>query len=141
SLFLVNGILDVFYTKSVVLGIAFTVLSLAILLLFVLTQNAIAALWREVRAKETEVLGEFSQDIAAWQDVVGIGRERYILERFTKKFEILKRKRVKASFKGNIPATIFYSMLNVGEGIVLVVGVYLMSQGSMTLGGLYLILS
>src|SRR5699024_11443260 len=87
SLFLVNGILDVFYTKSVVLGIAFTVLSLAILLLFVLTQNAIAALWREVRAKETEVLGEFSQDIAAWQDVVGIGRERYILERFTKKLD------------------------------------------------------
>ncbi|MFR3138966.1 MAG: ABC transporter ATP-binding protein [Lacrimispora saccharolytica] len=141
SLLMVIGILVVFYTKSVVLGIAFTVLSLAILLLFVLTQNAIAALWREVRAKETEVLGEFSQDIAAWQDVVGIGRERYILERFTKKFEILKRKRVKASFKGNIPATIFYSMLNVGEGIVLVVGVYLMSQGSMTLGGLYLILS
>lgn len=141
SLLMVAGILVVFYTKSAVLGSAFTGLSAGILLLFVLTRNAISALWREVREKETEVLGEFSQDIAAWQDVVGVGREQYILERFAEKFEILKRKQVKASFSGNIPATIFYSMLNVGEGIVLVTGVCLMSRGSMTLGGLYLILS
>lgn len=141
SLLMVIGILAVFYIRSIELGIAFTVLSVGVLLLFVLTQKAIAALWREAREKETEVLGEFSQDIAAWQDVVGVGRERYILNRCAEKFGIFEEKQVKASFRGNIPATIFYSTLNVGEGLVLAVGIYLMSQGSMTIGGLYLILS
>ena len=141
SLLMVIGILVVFYMESRVLGIMFTMLTLGVLLLFVLTQNPIAALWREVREKETEVLGEFSQDIAAWQDVVGVNREHYIISRFIGKFESLEKKQVKASFRGNIPATIFYSMLNVGEGLVLAVGIYLMSQEKMTIGGLYLILS
>ena len=141
SLLMVTGILVVFYIRAIELGIAFTVLSIGVLLLFVLTQNAIASLWREAREMETEALGEFSQDIAAWQDVVGVGRESYILNRFTGRFSIFERKQVKASFRGNIPATIFYSMLNIGEGMVLAVGIYLMSQGDMTIGGLYLLLS
>ena len=46
----------------------------------------------------------------------------------------------KAAFWGNIPSTIFFSILNVGEGIVLAAGVILLRKGEMTLGDIYLIL-
>lgn len=48
---------------------------------------------------------------------------------------------MRASFLGNIPATIFYSLLNVGEGIALAIGIYLLKRKELTMGDVYLLLS
>lgn len=141
SILMVAGILVVFYAKFYVLGIAFTGLALAIILMFIKTQNGIAKLWKDQREAETEALGEFSQDAAAYLDIRGTQKEKYIIDKFTKNFQHVEKRAVKASFWGNIPSTVFFSLLNLGEGLVLAVGIYLMDQGQMTIGDLYLILS
>lgn len=141
SLLMVAGILVVFCMKSRLLGVIFFIISCVILLLFIRTQGSIASLWRAARGEETQVLGEFLQDIRAHDDVAGMHREDYIMDRFERRFEAYERLQVRASFFGNIPSTIFYSLLNVGEGIVLAVGFFMFRRGVFTIGSMYLILS
>lgn len=71
SILMVGGILVVFWKKSSLLGIVFFVISGMIVILFIKTQNSIADLWSHAREAETQVLGEFVQDIQAHDDVIG----------------------------------------------------------------------
>lgn len=141
SALMVIGILLVFYIKFAMLGLIFTVLSLVIMVMFVKSQNWIADLWKNDRERETDVLDDFSQAVAAKTDILGTGKQEYIKEKLTHKFKIFEKAHTKASFLGNIPSTIFFSLLNVGEGIALAVGIYLLEKGNMTIGEIYLILS
>lgn len=140
SMLMIVGILAVFYRKAFFLGMIFTILTAFILWMFFQTQGKIAVLWKKVREKETDVLDEFSQDIAAAKDISGTGKNTYAKERVFGCFQKLEREYKIAAFRGNIPSTLFFSILNIGEGIVLVTGIMLLRGGRMTLGELYLIL-
>lgn len=141
SALMVIGILFVFYIKYAVLGLIFTVLSLVIIVMFMKSQNWISDLWKNDRGQETDVLDDFSQAVAAQIDIWGVGKQEYIKEKLSDKFLLFEKTHVKASFLGNIPSTIFFSLLNVGEGIALAFGIYLLRKGNMTIGEIYLILS
>ena len=112
-----------------------------ILFLFLRSQTVIAGMWRAARGAQTRVLGEFSQDVAACMDIRGGRKEEYARERLEKEFRALAQSYEKASFWGNLPSTVFYSLLNVAEGAVLLLGVYFLLKGEITLGTVYLILS
>lgn len=140
SMLMILEILIVFYRKFFFLGFIFTVLTAVILWMFFRTQEWIANLWKRVREKETNVLDEFSQDIAAVKDILGTGKIVYAKTRVQDCFRKLEQEYKRAAFWGNIPSTIFFSMLNIGEGIVLVTGIILLREGEMTLGDVYLIL-
>ena len=141
SLLTVAGVLIVFYLRFPAFGLFFTILSVGILLLFLKTQKPIARLWKEERDIENELLGDFSQDIAAYEDIAGLKKQNFVLDIMKEKFGMLEKRYEKAAFWGNIPATAFYSLLNMAEGFVFFLGIYLIGKGQLTLGGLYLILS
>ncbi len=105
-----------------------------ILFLFLRSQTVIAGMWREARGAQTRVLGEFSQDVAACMDIRGGRKEEYARERLEKEFRALAQSYEKASFWGNLPSTVFYSLLNVAEGAVLLLGVSFLQKGEITLG-------
>ena len=141
SLLMVTGVLVVFFTKYALLGSIFTVLSLAILVMFAGSQNAIASLWKKDRERETDVLDGFTQAVAARKDILGIGKTEYVRTELEHKYTLLEKAHARASFLGNIPATVFFSLLNAGEGIALAAGIFLLGKGRMTIGEIYLILS
>ena len=105
-----------------------------ILFLFLRSQTVIAGMWREARGAQTRVLGEFSQDVVACMDIRGGRKEEYARERLEKEFRALAQSYEKASFWGNLPSTVFYSLLNVAEGAVLLLGVSFLQKGEITLG-------
>ena len=139
SSFMIVGILVVFLTKSLILGGIFCVIAVLIFVIFIGTQKSLSALWNDARVSETKLFGEFSEDVYAAADVKGIGKEDYIHERFHKDFAEFEQKQVKASFWGNLPATVFFSLLNVAEGIALLIGVQLLNRGRLSIGELYLV--
>ena len=141
SSFMIVGILVVFLTKSLILGGIFCVIAVLIFVIFIGTQKSLSALWNDARVSETKLFGEFSEDVYAAADVKGIGKEDYIHERFHKDFAEFEQKQVKASFWGNLPATVFFSLLNVAEGIALLIGVQLLNRGRLSIGELYLLTS
>ena len=141
SSFLVFGILIVFTRKSVYLGLIFCFLSILIFSIFIGTQKKISLLWKSARDSGTEVFGEFTQIIRSAVDLIGLKKENYASNRFKEKFDQFEQKQVRASFIGNIPATIFFSLLNVGEGIALLIGIYLLRKNELTIGDVYLLLS
>ena len=141
SSFMIVGILVVFLTESLILGGIFCVIAVLIFVIFIGTQKSLSALWNDARVSETKLFGEFSEDVYAAADVKGIGKEDYIHERFHKDFAEFEQKQVKASFWGNLPATVFFSLLNVAEGIALLIGVQLLNRGRLSIGELYLLTS
>ena len=141
SLLTVAGVLIAFWLSFPAFGLFFTVLSAGILLLFLKTQEPVARLWKRERDTENELLGDFSQSLAAYEDIAGLRKQDFVLDEMEKKFGTLEKQYEKAAFLGNLPSTAFYSLLNVAEAFVFFLGIYLIGTGRMTLGGLYLILS
>lgn len=141
SSFMIFGILVVFMTKSLLLGGIFCGIAVLIFVIFIGTQKSLSSLWNDARGSETKLFGEFSEDVYAAADVKGIGKEHYINDRFQKDFAEFERKQVKASFWGNLPATVFFSLLNVAEGVALLIGVQLLNRGRLSIGELYLLTS
>ena len=141
SLLTVAGVLIAFWLSFPAFGLFFTVLSAGILLLFLKTQEPVARLWKRERDTENELLGDFSQSLAAYEDIAGLRKQDFVLDEMEKKFGTLEKQYEKAAFLGNLPSTAFYSLLNAAEAFVFFLGIYLIGTGRMTLGGLYLILS
>ena len=140
SLLTVAGVLIAFWLSFPAFGLFFTVLSAGILILFLKTQEPVARLWKRERDTENELLGDFSQSLAAYEDIAGLRKQDFVLREVGKKFGTLERQYEKAAFLGNLPSTVFYSLLNAAEAFVFFLGIYLIGTGRMTLGGLYLIL-
>ena len=134
SLLMVAGVVAVFFRQFPSLGFFLLVLAAGILFLFLRSQTVIAGMWREARGAQTRVLGEFSQDLVACMDIRGGRKEEYARERLEKEFRALAQNYEKASFWGNLPSTVFYSLLNVAEGAVLLLGVSFLQKGEITLG-------
>ena len=141
SLLTVAGVLIAFWLSFPAFGLFFTVLSAGIMLLFLKTQEPVARLWKRERDTENELLGDFSQSLAAYEDIAGLRKQDFVLDEMEKKFGTLEKQYEKAAFLGNLPSTAFYSLLNAAEAFVFFLGIYLIGTGRMTLGGLYLILS
>ena len=141
SSLMVFGILIVFSIKNALLGVIFSVIALIIFALFICTQKSIASLWNKARKSETDLFGDFSEILYASTDIKGLCKEEYAVSRFKKTFADFEHKQVKASFWGNLPATIFFSLLNVGEGIALIIGVNLLRNNLLTIGEVYLLVS
>ena len=141
SLLTVAGVLIAFWLSFPAFGLFFTVLSAGILILFLKTQEPVARLWKRERDTENELLGDFSQSLAAYEDIAGLRKQDFVLDEMEKKFGTLEKQYEKAAFLGNLPSTAFYSLLNAAEAFVFFLGIYLIGTGRMTLGGLYLILS
>ena len=141
SLLTVAGVLIAFWLSFPAFGLFFTVLSAGILILFLKTQEPVARLWKRERDMENELLGDFSQSLAAYEDIAGLRKQDFVLKEVGKKFGTLEKQYEKAAFLGNLPSTAFYSLLNAAEAFVFFLGIYLIGTGRMTLGGLYLILS
>lgn len=141
NLFLIIGIITIFFFKFMWLGIIFSVISIFIILMFLLSQNKISNLWANSREIESISIGEFSESSQAKEDIIGNNKKSFIIDRLNKVFKKNEKANVKASIYGNIPATIFYSMINIGEGVTLAVGIWLFYQNKISLGEVYSIIS
>lgn len=141
NLFLIIGIITIFFFKFMWLGIIFSVISIFIILMFLLSQNKISNLWANSREIESISIGEFSESSQAKEDIIGNNKKSFIIDKLNKVFKNNEKANVKASIYGNIPATIFYSMINIGEGVTLAVGIWLFYQNKISLGEVYSIIS
>lgn len=141
NLFLIIGIITIFFFKFMWLGIIFSVISIFIILMFLLSQNKISKLWANSREIESISIGEFSESSQAKEDIIGNNKKSFIIDKLNKVFKNNEKANVKASIYGNIPATIFYSMINIGEGVTLAVGIWLFYQNKISLGEVYSIIS
>lgn len=141
NLFLIIGIITIFFFKFMWLGIIFSIISIFIILMFLLSQNKISKLWANSREIESISIGEFSESSQAKEDIIGNNKKSFIIDKLNKVFKNNEKANVKASIYGNIPATIFYSMINIGEGVTLAVGIWLFYQNKISLGEVYSIIS
>lgn len=138
---IVVGIIIFFFTKSIWLGLCFLFISSLIMIIFIFSQKSIANLWRKTRISEAKAVGRFREIIGGRKDIIYSSKEGWSEEQLKSFFLENEKENIKASFWGNLPSTLFYSLLNIGEGITLAIGVFLYYKRIMAAGELYVLVS
>lgn len=138
---IVIGVIIFFFTKSIWLGLCFLLISGLIMAIFIFSQKSITNLWKTARMTEANTVGRFAEMIHGRKDIFYTNREKWSKEQLKSAFLENEKKNVKASFWGNLPSTLFYSLLNIGEGVTLAIGVFLYYKKVMEAGELYVLVS
>lgn len=141
SFILLIGIIVVFYRENNILGALYLIISFLVIVIFKAFQKYISNLWLKAREKESKIIGYINENISGIKDIIGLGKELYSTKSLSILLEENKRLNDKASFLGNIPSTIFFSMLNIGEVIGLAIGIYLYYSTNGNIGSIYVITS
>ncbi|AJH03356.1 ABC transporter ATP-binding protein [Bacillus thuringiensis] len=148
SMFLVNIIgnsifvlliITMFYIKSGLIGICYSIIAIFAYFVFLSLQEKIVKLWTAYREDEAQLYGYIQESISAREDILGIGEKNYfksLLKKYLHKTKVDFRKAVVIS---NIPTSGFFALLNVGDLIAIGIGVYLFYKNEMTMGTIYLI--
>ena len=138
---IVIGIILFFFTQSVWLGACFLLISIFIMCVFIFSQKSITNLWKKTRMTEADAVGRFREIIGGRKDIIYSNKEGWSERELKKFFKENEKENVKASFWGNLPSTLFYSLLNIGEGATLAIGVFLYYKKMMEAGELYVLVS
>lgn len=141
NLLLIAGILIMFFTIHPLLGCTFTVLTLLILLLFILTNHKVTELIRNAREAQTETYSFLEEHLTGVEDIRGIGAQEYVGNQLNSVLQQYKKREVKSAFIGNLPVTGFFSLLNVGDAIAIAIGVFLYYTSDMSIGMIYTLIS
>ncbi len=138
---LIIGVIIFLFFVSHWLGICFLIISIIIICVFVFSQKKITKLWIKSRTVDGETLGTFEEFLKGRKDIIGGNHYHWSENKLKDSFYENQKALVKARFIGNLPATFFYSMINIGEGITLAAGVFLYLNQQLTLGECFAIVS
>lgn len=141
NIIILFGIIAIFMFQNLGLGILYFFLSIAILSIFSIFQKVVTVKWNNARNKEVKVYGYINEHIGGREDIKGVGSEIYTEKELNNMQNISRDAISNAAFFGNIPSTIFYSLLNLGEIGGIGIGAYLFLHNSMPLSKVYVIVS
>lgn len=141
NIILLVGIIFVFMFQNLGLGLLYFFLSIVILSIFSIFQKVVTTKWNNARNKEVKVYGYINEHVSGREDIKGIGSEIYTEKELNDIQKVSKEAISNAAFFGNIPSTIFYSLLNLGEIGGIGIGAYLFLHNNMPLSKVYVIVS
>ena len=134
-------VIVVFFSKSLLIGLGYGLIAILAYCIFLSLQKQIVKLWTAYREDEAQLYGYIQESIAAKDDIIGIGEEKYAKKILIKLLRKVKSDYKKAAFISNIPTAGFFSLLNIGSIIALGIGAFLFYKKQMTLGSIYLIIN
>lgn len=141
NVILLFGIIVVFMFQNLGLGLLYLFLSIVILSIFSIFQKVVTTKWNNARSKEVKVYGYINEHVCGREDIKGVGSEIYTEKELKDIQSVSKDAISNAAFFGNIPSTIFYSLLNLGEIGGIGIGAYLFLHNNMPLSKVYVIVS
>lgn len=141
NIILLVGIIVVFMFQNLGLGIVYFFLSTVILSIFSIFQKVVTVKWNNARNKEVKLYGYINEHVGGREDIKGVGSEIYTEKQLNDIQNVSKDAISNAAFFGNIPSTIFYSLLNLGEIGGIGIGAYLFLHNNMPLSKVYVIVS
>lgn len=141
NIILLVGIIVVFMFQNLGLGIVYFFLSTVILSIFSIFQKVVTVKWNNARNKEVKLYGYINEHVGGREDIKGVSSEIYTEKQLNDIQNVSKDAISNAAFFGNIPSTIFYSLLNLGEIGGIGIGAYLFLHNNMPLSKVYVIVS
>ena len=96
-------------------------------------------LWRAERDAFSDYWGFVEERISGTEDIRSLGAERYTLHRFDTLYHRAFRAVMRASFGGNAAINTAFLLFAFGVAASLAAGAYLLTQGALSLGAVYLV--
>ncbi len=119
---------------AVLLG--FVIVAIAVL---VSLRKITVPLWRAERDAFSEYWGFIEERINGTEDIRSLGAERYTLHRLDTLYNRAFRAIMRSSFGGNAAVNTTFLLFTFGMASSLAAGAYLLTQGALSLGAVYLV--
>jgi ABC-type multidrug transport system fused ATPase/permease subunit len=131
------GIVGVTFFVDWHTGLALLLFALLVLPLVRLAQRRAKPYFTAMRQTNAEISSFLEESVSATEDVRGNGAERYVLARLDGLLDRFRRLMKVEAVATRASSSVLETSVSLATGAVFVLGAYLISQGRMELGGLY----
>jgi ATP-binding cassette, subfamily B, bacterial len=139
--FLMIGILLLLFREDWRVGVGLTIYALLTLGALLAVQRLAVTRWAALSQAEAEQAGFLEERLSGTEDIRANGAEPYVLRRL---YQLMRTRlqRARAAFvMDNLNSGITRLLYTIGYSVGLAIGVYLFSQGQVTIGTVYLIVA
>jgi ATP-binding cassette subfamily B protein len=139
NLFLMLGILVLLFLEDWRIGFGVSIFTILALLYMLRIRSIATPYWIKVRQISAEYFGFIGETLTAMEDVRANGAERYILRRFHQIMQKWYPWRLRAMMALSVTRMSNVGFAAFGSAVAFAISAYLLSGGSLTIGGVYLI--
>jgi ATP-binding cassette subfamily B protein len=139
NVLLVLGILAMLFREDWRVGLGLTLYALLTFLALGAVQNLAVARWEVARQTNAEHYGFLEERLSGTEDIRASGAEPYIMQRFYALTRTMLEQERAARLASNLSYLLTNYLTVIGYAFGLGLGAYLYTQGSVTIGGAYLV--
>jgi ATP-binding cassette subfamily B protein len=136
---LLVGVLVLLFREDWRVGAALCSFALVALVALWRTRNLASPHWKAEREASAEQYGFLEERLAGTEDIRSSGAKPYVMRRFYTLMRQLKAKTLKAWLMMNIMVNLMEVLFAVSNAVAFAIGIYLFSQGTITIGAVYII--
>jgi ATP-binding cassette subfamily B protein len=136
---LLLGVLVLFFTVHLWIGLAMLAFTVAALLAINAVRNIGTPYWNRARQAAAELYGFLEERLASTEDVRANGATAYVLLRFYQRMRQRLRWDVTANVIGVTSGSLTIALFALGAALSLGLGAYFYLQGALSLGAVYLV--
>ena len=136
---LLVGVLALLFREDWRVGAALGAFALVALAALWRMRDLASPHWKAEREASAEQYGFLEERLAGTEDIRSSGAKPYVMRRFYALMRQLKAKTLKAWLLGNIMVNLMEVLFAVSNAVAFALGIYLYSQGTITIGAVYII--
>jgi ATP-binding cassette subfamily B protein len=136
---LLVAVLALLYRETWWVGLAFTGLTVASLLILWRCRNIAVPRWDETRQAAADLFGFLEERLAGTEDIRSCGAKAYVMLRFYGLVRIFYRKELAAALGANIMVSAIHTLFAVTSALALGVGGWLFRRDAITIGTVYML--
>jgi ATP-binding cassette subfamily B protein len=139
NLVLLAGVLFFLFREDWRVGSALGVFAAVALVVMWRMRDIAAPHWKAEREASAEQFGFLEERLAGTEDIRSSGAKPYVMRRFFELMRTLMQKTLKAVFMFNIMLNLMEILFAISNGVAFVMSAYLYTQGTLTIGTVYII--
>jgi ATP-binding cassette subfamily B protein len=136
---LLVAVLALLYRETWWVGLAFTGLTVASLLILWRCRNIAVPRWDETRQAAADLFGFLEERLAGTEDIRSCGAKAYVMQRFYGLVRAFYRKELAAALGANIMVSAVHTLFAVTSALALGVGGWLFQRDAITIGTVYML--
>jgi ABC-type multidrug transport system fused ATPase/permease subunit len=140
SMLLLTGILVLLFLEDWRVGLTLTIFVLVASVALTRMRNIAVPYWTATRQASAEMYGFLEERLAGTQDIRANGAQAYVMRHFYRLQRAAWRTTIKAGLMATVMTNTTWVLFAIGNAAGLVVGASLYQAGTLTIGGVYLIL-
>ncbi|MCY3412367.1 MAG: ABC transporter ATP-binding protein [Candidatus Heimdallarchaeota archaeon] len=138
NIFLLIGILAALFNESIIVGLAFTIITIIAIVGMYVVRNISIKDWKDARQKSSDLMGLIEEGLAGTEELKANDGVPWVRKRFFESSREEYDKYNSAVFKSRFTTVVAFFIIGMGTTMVYVIGIPLVDDKTISVGTLYL---